>query len=148
MVAYFLLGPGQITPEVLLAAMSGVLGSAFFFHRSHAEDAHFTKELLLHFNTRYDELNDELQKIKDLPEGTELDQDLKMKILDYFNLCSEEWLFRRAGYIWDPVWDSWENGMRQYSNNKIVKQLWTEEAKTNSYYGFIFPGIAVPDGPN
>lgn len=121
--------------------MSGVLGSAFFFHRSHAEDSRFAKELLLHFNSRYDELNDHLERIKKLQDGDELDEDLKMKILDYFNLCSEEWLFRRAGYVWDPVWDSWENGMKQYSHYRFVRELWEEEVKTNSYYGFSFPGI-------
>jgi hypothetical protein len=61
------------------------------------------------------------------------------KIVDYFNLCAEEWLFWRAGYIYDPVWVAWENGMKQFAKDPRVKELWLRERATNSYYGFEFP---------
>lgn len=136
--AYLLWFGGNVGSELLVAAMSALLGTAFFFHRGHGDDARFMKELFEHFNKRYDDLNDELQKVLDAP-AAPLEDHEKMILIDYFNLCAEEWVFRQAGYIYDPVWESWENGMRQYAANEYVAALWRQERATSSYYGFEFP---------
>jgi hypothetical protein len=138
---YVLAGPRSIPPEILLASVSGIFAMAFFAHKSHSDDARFMQELLIHFNTRYDKINNDLAEIFDTPGEIPLKLDEKLVLIDYFNLCAEEWLFRRAGYIWDPVWISWENGMRQYAQYPFIQKLWHEEQKTNSYYGFEFPGM-------
>jgi len=59
--------------------------------------------------------------------------------MDYFNLCAEEWLLYKAGYIYEPVWQAWVNGMRQFGGDSKVKDLWRKERATGSYYGFEFP---------
>ena len=95
------------------------------------------KELLTDFNNRYNELNEALQKALWLQEP--FSDETKLKFIDYFNLCAEEWLFRRAGYVYDPVWEAWENGMKQYSKDFRVRELWMQERNSNSYYGFELP---------
>lgn len=125
------------TTHLLAATISMVWGVSYFFHRSHADDARFMKELLEYFNRRYDEQNNGLLKL--LAKREEFDLDDMLTVIDYFNLCAEEWVFRKAGYIYDPVWESWLNGMRQFGRDKRVAELWRQERKTNSYYGFEFP---------
>ena len=98
------------------------------------------KELFQYFNDRYDDKNDELQRITaEDSRDRDLTPPQKLALIDYFNLCDEESVFRDAGYIYDPVWESWENGMRQFSKDPRIAELWEEEQKTNSYYGFKLP---------
>jgi len=123
--------------QVLLAAVGGLWALAFYLHGRHAEDAKFMKDLLTEFNARYNDLNSGLQDA--VWSETAFTTETKLKFIDYFNLCAEEWLFKELGYIYDPIWEAWHNGMRQYGNNQQVIALWTEQAKTNSYYGFQFP---------
>lgn len=127
--------------------MSGLLGTAFFLHRGHADDARFMKELFEHFNGRYDKLNNTLQAILEKPKSHPLHDHEKMVIIDYFNLCAEEWVFYKAGYIYDPVWESWINGMRQYGEYECIAKLWATEQATGSYYGFEFPVTTIQDKP-
>ncbi|MFG0329748.1 MAG: hypothetical protein ACF8PN_07605 [Phycisphaerales bacterium] len=135
--SFEVLGPLANT-EVLFAALGSIWAMAFFLHRGHVEDARFMKELLEYFNGRYDAQNNNLQKILE-DAGGELDEDERLAFIDYFNLCAEEWVFRKAGYIYDPVWESWLNGMKQFASDPRVAALWEEEKTTESYYGFEFP---------
>lgn len=130
--------PGELNwTTVVLAGVSGLWGVVFFVHKSHAEDARFMKELFEYFNRRYDEQNNDLQSM--LEKDGDFDESRKLAFVDYFNLCAEESVFRDAGYIYDPVWESWENGMKQFSKDPRVAELWDEERTTNSYYGFNLP---------
>lgn len=127
-----------VTSELLLAVLSGLFAAAFFLHRSHAEDARFFRELFEGFNSRYDKLNNRLCAIAERKEG-ELTLRERITVIDYFNLCCEEYLFYQLGYIYPHVWRSWERGMRQYGQNSRIAKLWREQQATDSYYGFEFP---------
>jgi hypothetical protein len=61
------------------------------------------------------------------------------EFVDYFNLCAEEYMFWRAGYIDRRVWDGWRNGMRCFGRDSRVADLWNRERTSDSYYGFYFP---------
>jgi hypothetical protein len=123
--------------SLLLSAVGSLWALAFYLHARHGEDAKFAKELLTDFNKRYNDLNDDLQRAIWREDPFSLET--KVKFIAYFNLCAEEWLFWSAGYIYDPVWSAWENGMKQYSCDERVLALWMEEERTNSYYGFRLP---------
>lgn len=123
--------------EVLLAALGGLWAFAFFLHNGHKEDAKFMKELFAYFTGRYDQQNNDLQEIIRKPEPFSRKEELAF--IDYFNLCAEEWVFRQAGYIYDPVWESWLNGMRQYGKDPRVAELWGRERGSDSHYGFELP---------
>src|SRR5438876_12128468 len=95
------------------------------------------EELLTDFNQRYDNLGTDLQRAMEIDGAFDLDAQLRF--VKYFNLCAEEWLFWRAGYIYDPVWRAWETGMKQYAPDPRVIALWKKERATDSYYGFECP---------
>jgi hypothetical protein len=125
--------------SLLLTAVGGMWALAFYLHARHAADAKFVKELLGEFNDRYDKLGSELQFA--LAHRGEFEKETELRFIRYFNLCAEEWLFWKAGYIYDPVWNAWRNGMKQYSADPRVAALWEKEKATDSYYGFDFRNV-------
>ena len=140
LIVYLLVSPEHRSGSVLLTVVGGIGALTFYLHRRHAEDARLVKELLLGFSERYDKLNNDLQLA--CWRDSRFEEDTKLQFIKYFNLCAEDWLFWRAGYIYDPVWQAWQNGMRQYSKDDRVMAIWDEEAKTDSYYGFDFRQVA------
>jgi len=123
--------------EVLIGAIGGVWGLAFFLQNGHKEGAKFIKELFEYFNQRYDNQNNDLQTW--LKQPGEFTNQQRLGFIDYFNLCAEESIFQKLGYIYDEVWESWQNGMRQYGRDDRVAALWKEQQETKSYYAFEFP---------
>jgi hypothetical protein len=131
-----------LPPEVLMAGIALILGVAYFFQQQHLQQTRFFKELVTEFNGRYNAMNSDLLKTLQDEERFE-----EQKFVSYFNLCAEEWLFYKTGYIYDPVWQAWEKGMEQFGKNSRVADLWQQERQTGSYYGFEFPvqGTAEPE---
>jgi hypothetical protein len=136
LIVYLIVPPEHRSTSVLLTVVGGLGALAFYFHRRHAEDARFAKELLTEFNDRYDKLGSDLQFA--IWRRGDFEKETQLQFIRYFNLCAEEWLFWRAGYIYGPVWEAWKKGMKQYSCDLRVVALWEEEKKTDSYYGFDF----------
>ncbi len=123
--------------DILFPVVAAALGLFYFLHQNHLQTARFCKELVTDFNKRYDAVNNRLQLLV-RKEGAFSD-DETLAFVDYFNLCAEEHLFHEAGYIYEQIWESWHNGMKQYAKDPRVASIWTMEANTNSYYGFEFP---------
>jgi hypothetical protein len=121
-----------------LAGIGAVLGYIYFAQRQRLEKARLFKELFTEFNKRYDRLNDHLATIGNT---VPLGESLQRKVVDYFNLCAEEHLFYRLGYIDPLVWHSWCRGMLQYLELESVKRLWDSEVATNSYYELTYAAI-------
>ena len=82
-------------------------------------------------------MNNRLQSL--VQKDGEFSDDDILAFVDYFNLCAEEHLFHEAGYIYEQIWKSWHNGMKQYAKDARVADIWAKEKSTNSYYGFEFP---------
>src|SRR5260370_17869008 len=122
---------------LLVIAIGGLWALAIYLHGQHAADARLVKELLTEFNDRYDKLGTDLQFA--VSTRGDFEKETELKFVRYFNLCAEELLFWRARYIYDPVLKPWENGMKQYGRDRRVVDLWKNEEKTDSYYGFQFP---------
>ena len=138
----YLIAPSPYkSTSVLLIAVGGMWALAFYLHHRHAADAKVVKELLTEFNDRYDKLGSDLQFA--IVHRGDFEKETELKFIRYFNLCAEEWLFWCAGYIYDPVWRAWKNGMKQYSKDTRVMAIWDKEAETDSYYGFDFRKIAA-----
>jgi hypothetical protein len=68
-------------------------------------------------------LNEDLNDIisKDINEPI-LDCELKI-IYDYFNLCGEEYLYYKKGYIFPSAWKAWYNGMNFFINNSRISKV-------------------------
>lgn len=89
------------------------------------------------FNTRYDTLNEDLNRIISETEKCRvLNKDDRDILYNYFNLCGEEYLYYAEGYILPDVWKVWHEGMKYFFSDERINSLWKEEKKPNSYYGF------------
>ena len=134
-VTYQLLPPGKGV-EGLLPSFALLGGFVAFLYTQHLQQSRLFKELFTEFNQRYNELNEKLNDIRVRPEGAPLKSEDTKNLFDYFNLCAEEFLFFRAGYIDFDVWRSWCHGMQEFINDPEIRRLWEVELKSNSYYGF------------
>jgi hypothetical protein len=102
------------------------------------EELTLFKELFEKFNARYDEMNEALNVIIAGDRNTPLTQEETDKLFNYFNLCGEEYLFYRQGYIYPEVWQAWSKGIEIFLDDPRIKQLWDKEINTGSYYGLRF----------
>jgi hypothetical protein len=121
--------------KLLLTLWGGVLSSLYFISKQKLEETRLFAELFQSFNRRYDKMNEGLNELMENPdrELRPCDKDL---LYDYFNLCAEEYLFYKRGYIYQEVWDAWKNGIRHYMSDPRIRELWTEEKRSDSYYDF------------
>jgi hypothetical protein len=120
----------------LYAAVSALLGMGYFALKQNLEEIRLFKELFSQFNTRYDDMNAGLYALLDAPSDQPLTREETMLLYDYFNLCAEEYLYYRKGFIYPEVWFAWQNGMKIFYSNPRVRALWEKELQTNSYYRF------------
>lgn len=109
------------------------LAFLYFIHQQRLAETTLFQQLFTDFNKRYDKLNGKLEKL--INNTDEFNSIQKSIVVDYFNLCAEEYLFYKKGYIYPEVWASWCRGMLYYLNNESFRTLWDQEVKTNSYYG-------------
>jgi len=133
----FLKGPkGKDEITVFLTIIGSLASALYFIQKQKLEELHLFKELFVEFNARYDKLNEDLNRIVFAEPKGELTQEEKNLLNDYFNLCGEEFLFFRRGYIYPEVWRAWHNGMKFFIvKDDRVKDYWKRESKTDSYYG-------------
>lgn len=118
-------------PAVLATA-----GFAYFLYAQHLQETKLFAELFRQFNERYDALNGDLNEILERPTTQLLSLAERQSLYDYFNLCAEEYMYYKAGYIDLEVWKSWKNGMKVYHAHAAIRSLWIEELKSGSYYSF------------
>ena len=95
----------------------------------------FFKELFTEFNSRYDTMNNFLMTVSP---NTKLESDEKQKVIDYLNLCAEEYMWVKKGRIPEHIWNSWKNGIETYLKNPAIKEVFDQERALwkSSYYGF------------
>jgi hypothetical protein len=129
------LGGGQLKIEWVVSVLGGAGGLTTFLYSQHLQETRLFTELFQTFNRRYDQLNQHLNEIASC-DGTGLSTDSQQLLMDYFNLCAEEYLFFRSGYIDEDVWRSWTCGMRFYAKVPAIRAIWARELESGSYYGF------------
>jgi len=127
--------------KTLLAIFGGLITAYFGLLKQISDDDKMFQQLFTDFNNKYSgETNDLFNK---LLSGEKIQIDIKEKLLiiDYFNLCSEEFLWYKKNRIPYKVWKSWEAGIIENISIPEVKEIFNEETndkkKKNSYYGFV-----------
>jgi hypothetical protein len=123
---------GQKAPlvgSIIVAA----LGFCYFAQQQKLAEMSLFKELFTEFNRRYDNLDERLRQIA--TSGKQPDEAACQAIIEYYNLCGEEYLFFSEGYIHHEAWRSWCAGMLWYFKREPFRTMWEEENATNSYYG-------------
>ena len=124
--------------QLALTVAGGALSFIYFVQKQKLEELRLFKELFTEFNARYDSLQDRLLPVLFKTEG-DLTSDEHLVVYEYFNLCSEEYLFYRLGYIDPAAWVAWENGMRTYMGNPRIARLWAKDSSSDSFYGLRMP---------
>lgn len=110
-----------------------------FLNYQHAQDRLF-KDLFREFNERYDKFNDHYRRLEDaypldIVVGDIEAEDIKL-IVDYLNLCTEEYFWFEKGRIEQNAWKSWEAGMQTWAALPAVRRVFQHEVATwtTSYY--------------
>ena len=127
--------PGLRTWSFLYPALGSVLGLFYFVFKQHLEEIRLFKELFTEFNARYDAMNERLYLECEASLDKPLVKGQIAFLYDYFNLCGEEYLYYRKGFIYPEVWSAWRKGMQIFLRYPRIRSLWEEELATDSYYG-------------
>jgi len=124
--------------KLTLTVIGSVISGVFFVQKQKLEELKMFKDLFVEFNRRYDSMNEDLNKTADSNPSEELSVRETAVLCDYFNLCGEEYLFYKRGYIDPFAWKAWHNGMKVFYKNPRINGLWVRELETDSYYGLRF----------
>ena len=136
LIAHHLAGPQAKPSEWLLPAIAAAAGLHYFLCTQHMQRTEFFDRLFREFNKRYDEQNDELNQIAGLDTKRQISVEQQQRLCDYFNLCAEEFLYYKSGFIDEEVWISWCAGMRGFAQVEHIRKLWARELQSGSHYGF------------
>ena len=120
-----------------------ILSFFYFLQKQQLEETRLMRELITDFNRRYGVMHGELQRIlktgqQECP-APRLTQDEEETLVEYFNLCAEEFLFYDLGYVEPRVFATWDKGMSEYGKDQRIWEFWKRERQSDSYYGFEFP---------
>jgi hypothetical protein len=141
LIATILYGIKVIDVTLLLGLLGSIATIYFGVLKLKIENDILFKELFEAFNKRYDtNLNDLINKLK-TDTQKKLSQDDINIIIDYFNLCAEEFLWNKKRRIPDDVWKAWKAGILENLKVKQVKEVYDFETSTErgkiSYYGLV-----------
>ena len=131
--AWFMVNGTSI--QAALPTIATLLSLIYFIQKQKLEELRLFREIFKMCNERYDDLNEKLAKICSAASTDQLDENEKGVLVDYFNLCGEEYFYFRHGFIYPDVWEAWRNGILWYLKNGRIRGFWHEELKSNSYYG-------------
>ena len=125
---------------VALTLIVGLFTFAYTVQKQGLEESKLFRVLFGEFNGRYDEMDPQLNQILwEDDQKKALTPEQKVTLNRYFNLCAEELLYFKKGYIDPRVWDAWIKGMTIYCRNERIRAFWSEELQTDAYYGFKLP---------
>ena len=121
-------------PVATVATVVGAIVSvAYFLQKQKLEEMRLFRELFKECNARYDKMNEDLARLAE-SDDEKLSAEDRLKVVDYLNLCGEEYLYFKRGYIEPSVWQAWNNGMKAIVAVPSIQVVWQHEKKTGSYY--------------
>jgi len=125
----------------LFAAIGSVAAIYFGKVKQNVEDDKMFKELFYDFNNKYDKnFNDLINKLR-YDRNTPLGDAERYLIIDYFNLCAEEYLWYSRERIPKSVWLAWKAGIIENLTVEQVKEVYLTETRSEvgraSFYGLV-----------
>lgn len=131
----------KLDNAIFLGLLASVATIYFGILKYKIENDRIFKELFSDFNKRYDKnFNDLINELKKNKEKKLTLKDEKL-IIDYFNLCAEEYLWTTKNRIPKSVWNAWKSGIKENLKVKQVEEIFKIETETengkNSYYGLV-----------
>lgn len=140
----------QITPSIITSVATiaaafiiYLLSKGYYKHSKKIEQDRLMKELFKEFNERYDRINNKLDDISNISKSDwdKLDLDKKSGkkgvIIDFFNICAEEYYWYNEKRINLTIWKSWNKGMNDiYNRSEIIQKLWDSECNNDGYQSY------------
>ncbi len=140
----FYIGLLKDLAPLIISLVAIWLTSRYQKHTKKLANDKMMKELFTEFNQRYDAINNKLDEVSKLT----LEQWNKLSskeqlvkegvVIDFFNICAEEYHWHKEGRINGNIWASWHKGMNDiYNRSKVIQNIWNEECKNEghkSYY--------------
>jgi len=117
----------------IATVVGALLSVVYFLQKQKLEELRVFREIFKECNSRYDSMNEGLAAIsaKQTSDLTPVERSL---VIDYLNLCGEEHLYFKRGYVDPSVWQAWHNGMKALVSAPSIRDIWEAEKTTNSYY--------------
>lgn len=117
----------------IATVVGALLSFAYFLQKQKLEELRVFREIFKECNARYDGMNEALAAIGQKAIA-DLTAEERSKVIDYLNLCGEEYLYFKRGYIEPSVWQTWNNGMKAVASAPSIRSVWDAEKQTGSYY--------------
>ncbi len=141
LIVLILYGIGMINLNLFFGSLGSIATSYYGVLKIKIEKDILFKELFGSFNERYDDkMNDLINDLK-RNEDRELNKDKGEEnlIIDYFNLCAEEYLWKKKNRIPKDVWIAWRAGILENMKIRQIKEVYEKEILSEtgklSYYG-------------
>lgn len=141
----YLLNNPQVVVTLLIGVFTLLITLIYNWRNYRLNHQKMEKELFVEFNKRYDELNDSLlmlevsMTIEDIKNTLSKTQNktLYNVVIDYFNLCSEQYYWQKKKRISPEIWNAWSTGMNFYYNNyPVVRELWKNEIDKEGFKSY------------
>ena len=128
-----------LTPNMQLGLMALVTTIFIGYLNFQQTQDRLFKDLFREFNERYDKLNDHFEVLKRYQGDfsiIDIEQTHLKLVVDYLNLCAEEYFWFEKGRIDPQAWESWKAGMKTWADVPIVQIVFHNEMATwtSSYY--------------
>lgn len=123
--------------SVILSVIGTIIALSSWYISDRRNKDRFEKELFDSFNSRYSELNQHLLSSYTHEFLEDCSAAEANAIIDYANICSEEYYWFRRKRISKTIWISWHEGMKyHYKHHKVFGKYWDKEMNDNkaSYY--------------
>lgn len=136
LISYAFIDKSKGISDLLIIAISTAAGFVYFLYQQNHQETVIFLNLFEKFNARYNKLNEHLCEIYNRSPSLPLEKQQINILIDYFNLCAEEYMFYQAGYIDERAWNAWQQGMIHYAKKQAILRLWVDELEQGSYYKF------------
>lgn len=137
--------PIPLSDDIIAAYIQAVPAAAIAlaallisFNQNRLEKRKAQRDLFEKFNQRFNSLNEDLNAIRAGSFAATAQKSAESVVQDYLNLCSEEYLWRKRGFVDEEVWSAWLSGIHYYLKSPAILKVFVREQKTApySYYGF------------
>ena len=139
----FIVGILKDLAPLLISVVAIFLSNRYQKHTKKLANDKMMKELFTEFNQRYDAINNKLDEVSKLTidQWSELSPKEQSEkegvVIDFFNICAEEYHWHSEGRINGNIWASWSKGMNDiYNNSEVIQNLWEEECKNEGYRSY------------
>ncbi|MEX0608798.1 MAG: hypothetical protein WD016_10615 [Balneolaceae bacterium] len=129
----------EINDKFFYATLGALITLYIGITRYHLNNDKVFMELFNEFNSRYDDETNELfNSLRDGLRDYEPKED-RLRVIDYLNLCAEEYMWYKKGRIPKDVWAAWEVGIIKNLILNNVYDVFDDEKNLSgeSYYGFM-----------